>query len=72
MEYNATLKLFDTMALNKRHVWLHVVDTQIGSIYIVQYEKPHLEIETKLFYGDFEKAEACYKRTCKRIIDGRI
>ena len=74
MEYNSTYYLFDSMTLNERHVWLQVIDSPIGNIYAVQYErpKPDMSIETKLFYNDLEKAEAYYKRTCKRMVDGRI
>ena len=72
MEYNSTYYLFDAMTLNDRHVWFQVIDTPIGNIYAVQYEKPHMEIETKLFYSDLEKAESYYKRTCKKMVDGRI
>lgn len=72
MEYNSTFKLFDTMTLNKRHVWLHIIESPIGDIYTVQYEKPHMELETKLFYNDFTKAEAYYKRICKKMVDGKI
>lgn len=74
MEYNSTYYLFDSMTLNERHVWLEVIESPIGNIYSVQYErpKPDMSIETKLFYNDPEKAEACYKRTCKKMVDGRI
>ena len=62
------------MTLNERHVWLEVIESPIGNIYSVQYErpKPDMSIETKLFYNDFEKAETYYKGTCKKMVDGRI
>lgn len=74
MEYNSTYYLFDSMTLNERHVWLEVIESPIGNIYSVQYErpKPDMSIETKLFYNDFSKAEAHYRRTCKKMVDGRI
>lgn len=74
MEHNSTYYLFDAMTFNDRHVWFQVIDTPIGNIYAVQYEKPKPDgsIETKLFYSDLEKAESCYKRTCKKMVDGRI
>ena len=72
MEYNSTYYLFDAMTFNDRHVWFQVIDTPIGNIYAIQYEQPHMEIETKLFYSDLEKAESYYKRTCKKMVDGRI
>lgn len=71
-EYNSTYWLLDTMTLNERHVWLQVIESPIGNIYAVQYEKQHMEIETKLFYLDLDKADAYYKRVCKKIVDGKI
>lgn len=73
-DYNATYWMFDTMTLNDRHVWLQVIDSPVGNIYIVQYERPHpyMDVITKLFYLDFGKAEAYYKRICKQMVDGKI
>lgn len=74
MEYNSTYYLFDSMTLNERHVWLQVIDSPIGNVYVVQYErpKPDMSIETKLFYNDLDKASAYYKKVCKKMVDGRI
>lgn len=74
MEYNSTYYLFDSMTFNDRHVWFQVIDSPIGNIYAVQYErpKPDMSLDTKLFYCDLEKAEAYYKRVCKKMVDGRI
>ena len=74
MEYNSVQYTFDSMTLNDRHVWLNVIDTPIGNIYAVQYErpKPWSNVETKLFFSDLEKADAYYKKICKKMIDGKI
>lgn len=74
MEHNSTYYLFDSMTLNERHAWFQTIESPIGNIYVIQYErpKPDMSIETKLFYEDFEKAESYYRRTCKKVIDGKI
>lgn len=74
MEYNSTYYMFDSMTLNERHVWLQVIDSPIGNIYVVQYEKPKPfgDIESKLFYNELDKAEAYYRRVCKKMVDGKI
>lgn len=76
MGNNAKYYLFESMAFNEafneRHVWLQVIDSPIGSIYAVQYEKPHMELETKLFYDELDKAMTYYKRICKKMVDGKI
>lgn len=70
---NSTTYTQEEMALqNGRHAWLYLVSTPINDIQVVQYEEPGFEIKTRLFYSDYDKALAYYKRICKKMVDGKI
>lgn len=57
--------------INGRNIGHYLVDTPIGQINVIQYEKPSMEIETTLIYGDYEKAEKKFERICNDILKGR-
>ena len=61
--------------VNGRNVGHYLVDTSVGQINVIQYEKPkpyYPELETILIYGDYEKAEKKFNSLCKKMVDGRI
>lgn len=55
-----------------RNVWHWMVDTTIGQIHVVQYER-HTErdLASKLFYYDNQGAERLFRKWCKDILEGR-
>lgn len=61
----------NTAKINGREVNHYLIDTAIGQINIVQYEKPELELTTELIYNDYEKAERRFNTICKQILNGK-
>lgn len=61
----------NTAKINGREVNHYLIDTAIGQINIVQYEKPELELTTELIYNDYEKAERRFSTICKQILNGK-
>lgn len=57
--------------INGRNVGHYLVDTPIGQINVIQYEKPSMELETVLIYGDYEKAEKKFNKICNEMLKGR-
>lgn len=57
--------------VNGRNIGHYLVDTMVGQINVIQYEKPTAELETILIYGDYEKAEKKFARVCNDILNGR-
>ena len=57
--------------IHGRNIGHYLVDTPIGQINVIQYEKPSMELETALIYGDYEKAEKKFERICNDILKGR-
>lgn len=55
-----------------RNIWHYLLDSEVGQVHIVQYEKPGKELETFLFYYDNEKAEKKFKSLVKRMVEGKI
>lgn len=57
--------------INGRGVWLYLVHTAIGQIWIVQWEQIGKELTEKIFYNNMDKAERLFDSKCKAIISGR-
>lgn len=60
--------------INGRNIAHYLVDTPIGQINVIQYEKPKPDypaLETILIYGDYEKAEKKFNTLCKQMVDGK-
>ena len=60
--------------INGRNIAHYLVDTSVGQINVIQYEKPkpyYPELETVLIYGDYEKAEKKFSSLCKQMLDGK-
>lgn len=57
--------------INGRNIGHYLVDTSVGQINVIQYEKPSREIETVLIYNDYDKAERKFNSICKQIVDGK-
>lgn len=61
--------------INGRNIGHYLVDTSVGQINVIQYEKrkpDYPELETILIYGDYEKAERKFNNICKQILNGRM
>lgn len=61
----------NTAKINGREINHYLMDTPIGQINIIQYEKPSLEIETELIYNNYEKAEKRFSTICKQMLNGK-
>ena len=57
--------------VNGRNIGHYLVDTMVGQINVIQYEKTDAELETILIYGNYDKAEKKFKRVCNDILNGR-
>lgn len=60
--------------INGRNIGHYLVDTPIGQINVIQYEKPkpyYPELETVLIYGEYDKAERKFGSLCKQMADGK-
>lgn len=73
-EYKMDARMFtqNTAKINGRRVNHYLVDTDIGQINIVQYEKPTMEIVTEIIFNDWDKAEKKFNTICKKILDCRL
>ena len=61
----------NSAVINSRKVYQYLIDSDIGQISVIQYEKPTLEIVTELIYNDWDKAEKRFNTICKQILDGK-
>ena len=68
---DARMYLQNTATINGRKVWHYLVDTEVGQVNIVQYEKVGLEIVTDLIFNDYDKAEKKFGNICKQILNGK-
>lgn len=59
----------NTATINGRKVQHYLIDTEIGQVNVIQYEKPGFEIATELIFNDYEKAEKKFATICKQIIN---
>ena len=57
--------------INGRNIGHYLIDTDIGQISVIQYEKPDRCIATELIYNDWDKAEKKFSSICKQILDGK-
>ena len=57
--------------INGRNVWHYLLDTPLGHIHVVEYERPTQELERYIFDGDNDKAEKKYASICKAILSGK-
>jgi hypothetical protein len=55
-----------------RNIWHHLIDSPIGHIHIVQYEKPSQEIVSFLIEADNDKAERKFASLCIAILNGKL
>lgn len=67
----ASLTLQQQAVINGRHVFLYLVSSGIGNIFVLQHEDKGLLLYTKLYFNDLDKAERDFSKTCKLILDGR-
>lgn len=61
----------NTATINGRKIWHYLVDTDIGQICVVQYEKSTKEIVTELIFNDWDKAEKKFRSVCKQMLNGK-
>ena len=61
----------NTATINGREINHYLIDTPIGQINIIQYEKPGLELATELIYNDYDKAEKRFSTICKQMLNGK-
>ena len=71
-EYFAELFLQQHNKINGRGVFLYLIHTAIGQVWVVQWEQTGLELITKLFYNDMDGAQRYFKKQCAAILNGRI
>lgn len=71
----ANLYTQNIATVNGRNIAHYLVDTSVGQISVIQYEKQrpyYPELETILIYSNYEKAEKKFSSLCKKMVDGRI
>lgn len=73
MENNlwANMYMQNHCEINGRNVWHYLIDTAIGQINVVQWERPDMELETVYIPNDYDKAERKYHRVCKNLLSER-
>ena len=63
------VKTLKESKINGRGVWLYMVSTTIGELYVVEHEQIGLELKTDgLFHYDREKAEKTYAKVIKSML----
>ena len=58
--------------INGRNLWMYMIATAIGNLFVVEFEMQSKEIVRKIFDEDLEKADKYFKAACKMMIDGKI
>lgn len=58
--------------INGRGVWLYLLDTSIGYIFVVEYERLDKELKRFIFDGEYDKAEKKYLSCVKAILNGKL
>lgn len=58
--------------INGRGVWLYLLDSPIGYIFVVDYETPAKELKRFIWDGNRDKAERKFKSLCKGILNGTL
>ena len=71
-EYWAKMYCQRENRINGRMAWLYLLQTSIGNIIAVEYEKPDKEIFRKLFDEHYEQAEKYFETICMKMLTGKI
>lgn len=58
----------EEVVIRNRHYWLHLIVCPIGHISIVQYEQEGYEIESFVYYNNYEKANKKYTQLIGKAI----
>lgn len=58
--------------IDGRNIWMYLIATAIGNLFVVEFELYSKELVRKIFDGDLADAERYFNYTCKKILDGRI
>ena len=58
--------------INGRNIWMYLISTAIGNLFVVEFEMECKELVRKIFDEDLEKADKYFKTACKMMIDGKI
>lgn len=72
--YEADCRLYtqNHSTINGFGVWHYLIETPIGYIHVVEYEKPDKELKRYIIDGDYEAAERKYNYICRAIINGTL
>lgn len=68
----AKCNLLAESRINGRNVWLYEIESPIGNIYVVDWEKETKEIVRVLFDEKKHLAEKLYTLNIQKIADGRL
>ena len=71
-EYWAKMYCQRENKISGRMAWLYLLQTSIGNIIAVEYEKPDKEIIRKLFDEHYEQAEKYFETVCMKMLTGKI
>ena len=65
-----TAKVYEieTAVINGRKAWRYYIDTPLGNIHIVQYEKPDLSLNRKCFDENEAIAKTAFKNACIELL----
>ena len=58
--------------INGRGIWMYLLDSPIGYIFVVEYEQLSKELKRFIFDGDHDKAERKFNSNCKGILNGTL
>ena len=51
-----------------RGVWHYMIDSPVGQVHLIQYEKADKELVTEMAYNNSDKASRTFKRICMKIL----
>ena len=69
MEDLYPVKTLKESKINGRGVWLYMISTTIGELYVVEHEQQSLEIKDDgLFHNNREKAEKTYAKALRSML----
>lgn len=59
--------------INGRNIWLYEIESPIGNLYVVDYEKsPDPAIVRKIWDGAIQKADRYYSDCIQKMAKGRL
>ena len=58
--------------IDGRNIWMYLISTAIGNLFVVEFETQGKELVRKIFDDDLADAERYFNYTCKKILDGKI